>query len=89
MRLIDADKAIEVLEEVKRYRQIGTVEEFREAREKQVPKKVDYEGDGYDDAGNIIYDTAICPTCNKRFEVDYDDCVNYCPDCGQRLKWEE
>ena len=59
------------------------------ALEKQIPKTLDYEGDGCDDAGNIIYDTAICPGCNKLFEVDYDDNAKYCPECGQRLKWEE
>lgn len=59
------------------------------ALEKQIPKKMDYEGDGCDNAGNIIFDTAICPGCGKMFEIDYDDNVNYCPDCGQRLKWEE
>lgn len=59
------------------------------ALEKQVAKMPYYEGDGCDDAGNIIFDTAICPTCKKIFEVGYDDNVNYCPECGQRLKWEE
>lgn len=59
------------------------------ALEKQVAKKLDYEGDGCDAAGTIIFDTAICPTCKKIFEVGYDDNVNYCLECGQRLKWEE
>ena len=34
------------LEEVQQYRQIGTVEECREAVEKQTAKKQYYEGDG-------------------------------------------
>ena len=39
--------AIKALEEVQKYRKIGTVEECREAVENQTAKKPDYEGDGY------------------------------------------
>lgn len=39
----------EWLEELKQYRAIGTVEECREAVEKQREKKPDFEGDGYAD----------------------------------------
>lgn len=56
--------------------------------DKETAKKPDYEGDGYDDNGEIIYDTWICPNCGKRYEVDYDD-YDYCPNCGQKLDWEE
>ena len=49
--------AISALKEVQQYRKIGTVEECREAIEKQKPKKLDYEGDGYGRDENIIYDT--------------------------------
>lgn len=58
---------------------------LKAALEKQVAEQLSYEGDGCDNAGNIIFDTAICPTCKKIFEVGYDDNVNYCPECGQRL----
>lgn len=54
------------------------------ALEKQIPKKPDYEGDGYDENGNFIYDTWICPNCGKHYEVDYDD-YNFCPECGQAI----
>ena len=74
-------------EELEQYREIGTVEECREAMEKQKPKKPDYEGDGYDQDGNIIYDTWICPNCGKRYEVDYGD-YKHCSNCGQRIKLE-
>lgn len=50
------------------------------------PKKLDYEGDGYAD-GELVYDTAICRSCGKVFEVDYDEHANYCPNCGQALDW--
>lgn len=76
--------ATKALEEIQRYREIGTVEECRSAAEKQKPKKPAFEGDGYDDKGEIIYDTWICPNCEARYEVDYDD-YDFCPKCGQRL----
>lgn len=58
------------------------------ALEKQVPKKPAYEGDGCDKDGNIILDTWICPCCSHKYEVDYDD-YQYCPECGQKMDWEE
>ena len=78
------EMAMRDMEEIQQYREIGTVEECREAAEKQTPKAPDYEGDGYDDKGELIYDTWICPSCAKKYEVDYDD-YKHCPECGQRL----
>ena len=57
------------------------------ALEKQMPKQLDYEGDGYADDGELIYDTAICRSCERKFEFYYDEHFNYCPDCGQKLDW--
>lgn len=54
------------------------------ALNKQIPKKPMLEGDGYDNEGNMIYDTWICPNCDAHYEVDYDD-YNYCPICGQKV----
>lgn len=47
----------------------------------------EYEGDGYDDNGENVYDTAYCPICRNRYEVDYDNHDNYCRNCGQKLDW--
>ena len=58
------------------------------ALEKQIPKKPTYEGDGYAPDGTFIYDTWICPCCDKRYEVDYDD-YDYCPNCGQTIDWSD
>ena len=80
------DVAIQALEKVQQYHAIGTPEECRTAREKQMPKKPTYEGDGYAPDGTLIYDTWICPCCDKRYEVDYDD-YDYCPNCGQKFDW--
>ena len=59
-----------------------------EALDKQIPKKPDFEGDGYDYLGDIIYDTWICPCCEEHYEVDYDN-YKYCPNCGQALDWSD
>lgn len=57
-----------------------------EALEKQIPKIPDYEGDGYAD-GFLVYDTWICPSCGRHYEIDYDHYV-YCPECGQRIDFD-
>ncbi|MBC5688140.1 hypothetical protein H8S37_04225 [Mediterraneibacter sp. NSJ-55] len=80
--------AIKALKEIQQYRGIGTAEECREAVEKQKAKKPDYEGDGYDNKGELVYDTWICPCCSERYEVDYDD-YEHCPKCGQEIDWSE
>ena len=63
--------------------------QVKSAAAKQIPKELDYEGDGYDDNGNIIYDTAFCRNCHHEFEIDYCGKPSYCPDCGQKLNWSE
>lgn len=60
------------------------------ALEKQIPKKPDYEGDGYDENGELIYDTAYCPVCEHEFEFEINDWgCNFCSDCGQALDWRD
>lgn len=60
----------------------------KNAVDKQIPKKPDLIGDGYDDNGNLIYDTWICPSCEKQYELDYDD-YKFCPNCGQAIDWSD
>lgn len=61
------------------------------ALEKQIPKKPDLWGDGYDENGTLVYDNAICPNCgNDDFEYDINNWgCKYCPDCGQALDWSD
>lgn len=58
-----------------------------ELKELNIAKVPDYEGDGVDKDGNIIYDTWICPNCGEKYEVDYD-VYEYCPKCGQAIQWD-
>lgn len=64
------------------YREIGTVEECREAREKQNQKPLDFYGDSED--GKLL-----CPNCgNDLWELK--ECgFNNCPYCGQVIQWNE
>ena len=60
-----------------------------QALEKQIPKKPDYEADGYSD-GELVYDYAKCPICGHDFEYGINDWgCKYCSDCGQKLDWSD
>ncbi len=87
--------AIEILE-LKHQRSYDTIEPALEAcrmgakaLKKQLPMPLDYEADGYDEDGDLIYDTAICRSCGRRFEIYYDEHTAFCPGCGQAINWNE
>ena len=64
------------------YREIGTVEECREAVEKQKPKKpkdVEYD-----------YSYFVCDACGEGIYVSDDfESHHYCLNCGQAIQWDE
>lgn len=64
------------------------VQKYEILKEKNTSKKPNYEGDGYDESGNMMYDTWICPNCDKHFELDYEE-YDYCPNCGQMIDWSD
>lgn len=74
------DMAIKALEEVQQYRQIGTVEECREAVEKQTAKNP------------VRLDKCTCPSCStynetwkkRRNTIPID--IVYCWHCGQSVE---
>lgn len=83
------DVAINALEEVQKYRAIGTPEECRSAMEKQSAKKVisfDYNN------GTVNYG---CPVCKRKIisKIDGKWCGGtfneYCDRCGQKLDWSD
>lgn len=73
------------------YKSIGTVEECREAAEKQRPKKSKdilkinpvIDGNGaYVDADTTVY--LLCPNCEELVGIE-ENCDNYCRECGQKI----
>ena len=65
------------------------LKELKSLKEKDEAKAVRYEGDGYAD-GAMVVDYAFCPNCDHETEVDSENWgCDYCPNCGQRLRWEE
>lgn len=70
--------AIKALEEIQQYREIGTVEECREAVEKQKAKPCEFYEDEED--GKLL-----CPNCGEDL-YDLQDCgFCNCPYCGQAV----
>lgn len=70
----------ESVKEIQQYREIGTVEECREAVEKQRPMKVT----------DIHVDEYFCPACGSENNNGDIGCPgdHYCPVCGQAIWWE-
>ena len=86
--------AITALKEIQQYRKIGTVEECREAREKQKPKApkdelkinpvIDCNG-AYVDADTTVY--LLCPNCGEMVGID-ENVDKFCRECGQAIDTE-
>ena len=79
--------AITALKEIQRYREIGTVEECREAVEKQEAERIEYETNAVFSNGFSHYRMGKCPICDNRYNSN--DEINYCSKCGQKLDWSE
>lgn len=83
------DVAVKSLSEIQQYRAIGTVEECREARERQRGKKPNKRTDKYTD----LIQHYSCPVCGKYFgqagvhNVILFEKPKYCT-CGQAISWE-
>ena len=76
--------AIKALKEIQQFREIGSVEECREAVEKQKPKKIIIEP----------YCPTECPTCGHELSTSlgdgyykYPTFLKRCPNCGQAIQW--
>ena len=70
------DMAISSLKEIQQYREIGTVEECREARDKQKPKKP-----------HRNYKKFSGLWCKCGWYLGQKQCldIKYCPNCGQAI----
>lgn len=67
-------------EELKQYRELGTIEEFKALKEKSVAKKPIRKP-------NLDWtnEEVTCPSCNRNVSKYRN---KYC-DCGQKLNWSE
>lgn len=91
--LVAYTMAISALEEIQQYRSLGTVEELREVREKQVPKKPVIKSDKFSDLIQHYY----CPSCGSYFgqrgvhNVILFNKEKYCQGekCGQAIDWSD
>lgn len=76
MKILNSDS-----EELKQYKEVGTVEECRGAVERMKPKKpieLDQWGEYWK-----------CPTCEK-YAVDNFGCkYKFCRECGTKFDWSE
>lgn len=87
---------IDLLEELQQYREIGTVEECQEARERQRGKKPIIKSKKKTKIQTGDYVDVKCPCC----EEDIFSCFHYppwndsqkshkhCENCGQAISWE-
>lgn len=84
------EEAVKALKEIQQYREIGTVEECREAREKQIPKAPIMKP-YYEDMPDEEY--LCCPTCGDiltdRIPDDNKNFYFHCLNCGQKFDWRE
>lgn len=75
--------AIKALEEVQKYKALGTVDELKALKEKSGPKKPIYKFE-YPD-GTRFFDCPVCGVYVMHLREQYE--VKYCNNCGQRLNW--
>ena len=75
-RRADLKNAISAMQDLQQYEKIGTLEEVREAVEKQKRKKPC--------ASNRCY---VCPHCGLVTSLRIKH--NYCDACGQHIDWSE
>ena len=78
------DISITALKEIQQYREIGTVEECREAMEKQKPKKprLNYKPKFF---GKATYTYPRCGNCCLEEFANERQNNRYCWDCGQKI----
>lgn len=88
---------VDIVEEREQYRAIGTIEEFKDLKEKSVAKKIiniqinKMQSFCEDDFGRnmpciVNVFQFKCPNCNKKIASRFK--IRKCPDCEQKLDWQ-
>ena len=74
------DMAIQAIEEIQKYRAIGTIEEFKALKEKSVAKKSEWK---YYRKENIV----TCKNCSYEHYLGtyHQYATHYCPNCGSEM----
>lgn len=75
----ETDELAKIIDEWILYHKIGTVEECREAKERQKPKKYKK----IHPCKSVTYYQCLC--CNGLLHIN----ENFCGDCGQAILWED
>ena len=99
-----ARTAISALKEIQQYREIGTVEEFRQAADRNNQKQPVWKNgrstifkdyvDGHGEAEENKWADWVCPECGWFVGEQYlprqhnQSKCNFCPKCGQAIRWE-
>ena len=85
--LIPEDVYSRQCSELDAYKEIGTVEECREAVEKQAAERINYETNAVFNNGFGYYRIGKCPICNSCYNSN--DEIKYCSKCGKKLDWSK
>lgn len=80
----DLEIALQVMKEIREYRELGTVEELKALKEKNESKKVVVEHVPKTSWTREV-SHYLCPCCNHIFSFGG---TTYCSTCGQKLDWE-
>ena len=77
--------AIQALEEIQAYREIGTIEEFKDLKEKSFTITNGKWIDTQPEYSNGYYKNVhVCSNCSDYYTTEYDE-MNFCPKCGAKM----
>lgn len=85
-KIKDIESVLSAMEELEHYKQLGTLEEVREAVERLQPKAPNWHMNPVMEHGKL----PVCPTCNTimvRTEILGRTIDEHCVTCGQAIDW--
>lgn len=85
-KIKDIESVLSAMEELEHYKQLGILEEVREAVERLQPKAPNWHMNPVMEHGKL----PVCPTCNTimvRTEILGRTIDEHCVTCGQAIDW--